>query len=415
MSATRDPDRIFRAWLEQMPSEAPDRAIAAVLQATEAAPQVRAWPWLGRWRPNQMNRLSIIAATAAVLVALAGGAILLTSGGKGPAQPTAAPSVAATPVPTPAVEGPGQFDSALSGLWVAEPGSISGLPDQGSRIQLGFDWGDRLTINVQTNYATGTQTLRSTSLAATPGQLRLRAQSGVNGCSTSDVATYSWQRSTDGLFLTLALIEDTCVLRATTFARTWVRTLGGVNDGGTGMALMADPYPDMQVTLPKLTWGMQALPPVDIGTFGQGDPERHFTIFLNPQGFADGCATTARGEFQIEKTTEALRAYIEGLPATSVTATPTAIGGLAAAHITGVTTAKSCAAGQAALFYEPPYPGSNGGPGEIGFTFGETLSLWAVVVDGDLVVIAYTGSGVATADEQAIMDTIKFTNGLPTP
>jgi hypothetical protein len=359
-----------------------------------------------------MNRLSVIAAAAVVLAALIGGAYILAGNNSAPpAPPTAAPSGA----PTPTAAAITAFDEAMRGLWVADAEPITGLPQQGPRIQLAVNWDGGLSLNVQTDYANGTEALGSDSLSAGPGQFRLRSQSSAGGCPQADIGTYTWQRSIDGLFLTIAAVTDPCELRATTLARTWVRSLGGVNDGGPGMALMTDPYPDMQATLPKLTWGMQALPPVDIGTFVGGDPDRHFTIFLNPMGFADGCATTARGEFPIDKTTEALRAYIAGLPATNVKVTPTTIGGLAAAHITGDTAPKACAAGDAALFYEPAFPTSNGGPGETKFAFGDTLSLWAVVVDGDLLVLAYTGNGVATADEQAIMDTIVFTNGLPTP
>jgi hypothetical protein len=360
-----------------------------------------------------MNRLSVIAAAAVVLAALIGGAYLLAGSNSPAPAPTATP--VATPVATAAAEPVSSFPATLSGSWAADAEVINGLVGQGSRIQATFAWDGGSEFVVQTDYVGGYQALKSDSLASSLGQIRLRSQNTVDSCTKGDIGTYGWSRSADGLFLTLTLVDDACALRATTLARTWVRTLGAVNDGGPGMALMTDPYPDMLATLPKLTWGMQALPPVDIGTFVGGDPDRHFTIFLNPMGFADGCATTARGEFPIDKTTEALRAYIAGLPATNVKATPTTIGGLAAAHITGDTTPKTCAAGDAALFYEPAFPTSNGGPGETKFTFGDTLSLWAVVVDGDLLVLAYTGNGVATADEQAIMSTIVFTNGLPTP
>jgi hypothetical protein len=411
MSATRDPDRLLRAWLDLMPDEAPDRAIAAVLQAVETTRQARVLPRIGPWR-LPMNRLSLIAAVTVIVAALIGGTYILVGNNSArPALPTAAPT--GTPVPTAATVA--AFDEALWGLWVADAEPIAGLPQQGARIQLAVNWDGGVSLNVQTDYANGTEALGSDSLAASPGQFRLRAQSSTGGCQQGDIGTYTWVRSTDGLFLTLAAVNEACALRSTTLARTWVHSLGGVNDGGPGMALMTDPYPDMQVTLPKLTWGMGALPPVDIGAFGAGDPDRHFTIFLNPRGFADGCATTGRGEFQIDKTTEALRTYIAGLPATNVKADPTTIGGLTASHISGDTVAKPCAAGDAALFYEPAFPTSNGGPGEITFAFGEHLSLWAVVVDGDLLVLAYTGVGVTTADEQAIMDTISFTNGLPTP
>ena len=79
MTATRDPDRLLRAWLDLMPDEAPDRAIAAVLQATQAAPQARALPWTGRWRSpmNRLPRAVTAMATVLILVALLAAAALV--------------------------------------------------------------------------------------------------------------------------------------------------------------------------------------------------------------------------------------------------------------------------------------------------------------------------------------------------
>jgi hypothetical protein len=413
MTTERDFDRVARAWLDLMPSEAPDRTVESVLQAVATAPQVRRWPWTGQWRPN-LNRLTIIAATVALLVVAIGGAMLLSSGRQNlPVQTPTPEPMTVTPAPT--SEAPVAFDETLWGSWAAEAPPIPGLPSQGSRIQTTFSWDDGVELVVQTSYENGYRALTSDALPADPGEFRVRSQSTVDGCQGGDVGTYTWTRSTNGLFLTVAAVDDACAIRATTLTRTWVRTLGAVNDGGTGMALMTDPYPDMLVTLPKLTFGMPALPPVDIGTFREGDPELHFTIFLNPLGLADGCATGDQGSFQIDKTPAALRTYIAGLPTTNVTSIATTIGGLAARHITADSTAGTCAAGDMTLFKELPFPTSNGGPGEIKFALGEKLSLWAVVVDTDLLVLAYTGPGVSTADEQAIMDTIQFTNGLPTP
>jgi len=49
MTDERNFERITRAWLDLMPDEAPDRTIAAVLQAVETVPQVRSpWRWLTR-------------------------------------------------------------------------------------------------------------------------------------------------------------------------------------------------------------------------------------------------------------------------------------------------------------------------------------------------------------------------------
>ena len=44
MTSERDFDRLAQAWLELGPDEAPDRAVAAVLQAAETTPQVRRRP-----------------------------------------------------------------------------------------------------------------------------------------------------------------------------------------------------------------------------------------------------------------------------------------------------------------------------------------------------------------------------------
>ena len=75
MTTERDFDRLARAWLDLGPNEAPDRVVAAVLQAAETTPQVRRPIGRSIWRSFHMNRLSI-AAIAVVLVAVVGGGIL---------------------------------------------------------------------------------------------------------------------------------------------------------------------------------------------------------------------------------------------------------------------------------------------------------------------------------------------------
>ena len=78
MTSERDFDRLARAWLELGPDEAPDRVVAAVLQAVEDTPQVRRplrWP---TWRSFKMNRISQAAGLAAILVVVIGGGILLS-------------------------------------------------------------------------------------------------------------------------------------------------------------------------------------------------------------------------------------------------------------------------------------------------------------------------------------------------
>ncbi len=114
MTSERDFDRLARAWLELGPDEAPDRVVAAVLQAAETTPQVRRpirWP---TWRSFHMNRMSLAAGAVAILVVVMGGGILLNqrnqavTGGPSPTPgvtssqpavvaPSATPGVSASP------------------------------------------------------------------------------------------------------------------------------------------------------------------------------------------------------------------------------------------------------------------------------------------------------------------------------
>jgi hypothetical protein len=106
MTDDRDFDRIARAWLEIGPNEAPDRAVAAVLEAAETTPQVRPLPQRLLWRFPMLNRLPIAAYVAVAVAIVVGGGLLLLrpnngSGIGGATQsPSPSPSVAATPAPT---------------------------------------------------------------------------------------------------------------------------------------------------------------------------------------------------------------------------------------------------------------------------------------------------------------------------
>lgn len=99
MTSERDFDQLARAWLELGPDEAPDRVVAAVLQAAETTPQVRRpirWP---SWRFRHMTRLPLAAGAAAVLVVAIGGGFLVSQPDRpvGGSSPSPSPSVAAGP------------------------------------------------------------------------------------------------------------------------------------------------------------------------------------------------------------------------------------------------------------------------------------------------------------------------------
>jgi hypothetical protein len=91
MTSERDFDRLARAWLELGPDQAPDPAVAAILRAVDATPQVR--------RPFALpiRRPLAGAAVAALAIVVVGGAILLSQRnqpqtGSPATLPTAAPS-----------------------------------------------------------------------------------------------------------------------------------------------------------------------------------------------------------------------------------------------------------------------------------------------------------------------------------
>jgi len=79
MTTDRDFDRLARAWLETGPDEAPDRVIAAVLQAAETTPQVRRGLRRPTWRSFPMNRLSMAAVLAVAILAAGGGILYIGS------------------------------------------------------------------------------------------------------------------------------------------------------------------------------------------------------------------------------------------------------------------------------------------------------------------------------------------------
>ena len=93
MTSERDFDRLARAWLDLGPDEAPDRVVAAVLQAAETTPQVRRpirWPSL---KDFNMTRLPVLATVAATIVVVIGGLLFINRpNDRGVGAPSTSPS-----------------------------------------------------------------------------------------------------------------------------------------------------------------------------------------------------------------------------------------------------------------------------------------------------------------------------------
>jgi len=205
MSNERDFDRIARAWLDLGPDEAPDRAVAAVLQAVEATPQVRR-PWI---RPSRrfptMNRLVTLAAIAAALViAVGGGALLL-------GRPDGDRSVG-VPVPSPSASPSESVPAALRYLWLGETRDVAGL--ETDRSFLGF------TAD-EANYL---DALASTASMSAPDRLTLTLKAAEHGCEAGAIGTYTVQLSPGGTKLNLAAIDEACSARRDAMAGDWLRS-----------------------------------------------------------------------------------------------------------------------------------------------------------------------------------------------
>jgi hypothetical protein len=213
MTDERNFDRLARAWLDLMPDEAPDRTIAAVLQAVETAPQARPpYRWLTRRFPN-MNRLSLAAAIAAAVVAVGGGLWLTRSEG----PPTGAQSPSPSPSPSGAPPSAALTPEELQYPWLGEVVEAPDLPVGRDRwiLQIGPS---TVYLDVQPQF------LLSDVTAGDPNQLRLVASNSTGGCSPGDVGIYAWSLSPKGTQLQLSATEDACEARRAAFEGSFQRS-----------------------------------------------------------------------------------------------------------------------------------------------------------------------------------------------
>lgn len=215
MTRTRDFDRVARAWLDLMPSEVPDRVVDTVLQAVETTPQVR--PPIGATfrRSNLMNRFSL-AATATVIVVVAGGALLFNQlQAKRPDAGSPVPSSSAAE--SPAASATGALPAALQARWFGSPKAVSGMtPGAGSTVVFSAS---SLAITQSNEQNTAHLTATATLVG---GQLRVQTGQGVaGGCTSGQAGTYSFSLSPSGQTLTITTTSDDCAVRGAALAGTW--------------------------------------------------------------------------------------------------------------------------------------------------------------------------------------------------
>jgi hypothetical protein len=100
MTASRDPERLIRAFLNEGPIELPDRTYDAVRSRLD---RTRQRVVIGPWREPRMSNLMRLAIAAAAVVVVAVVGINLLPGGGGVGGPAVSPSPSPTIAPTPTV------------------------------------------------------------------------------------------------------------------------------------------------------------------------------------------------------------------------------------------------------------------------------------------------------------------------
>jgi hypothetical protein len=400
MTTQRDADRILRAWLDLMPDEAPDRAVAAVLQAVETTPQRRRRIAFGPRRSTSMTRFALIAAAAALGVALLGGA-LLVGGRPSTIAPTPAPAtIPSPPAPSPTVA-PTPAPEALRANWLADAAGQSILGDGTGLI--------RLVVSANGASAwmlapSGNEAGRSTVHSAAPDILELSLDRERPGCAAGAVGRYRWSVTDDRLHLTLEAIEDECAARAEAMGRTWTRTHVGASDGGT--AVVPDVGPLFQVTLPAGSYTTR--PMTDAQEIF--DQPRDYILYAwkNPQGFASPC--TMRDRYPWEPGAQAFVDYIDQSDAfTNVRTEATTVGGYPAIHLQfeSVDSYAPCPDAEWLMQLVP----KDMPEGEWHIGFGEPDSYY--VVDHPDATMLFQVLPVGDASEADVMQSIQFLEGLP--
>jgi hypothetical protein len=248
MTAEQPLDRTTRAWLDLMPDEAPDRVIDAVLLAVDTAPQVRR-PWIaGPTRSNRMNRLILIAATAAVVVGLLGGAALIAGGRLGPTPslaPTSAPIATAVPSIGPSTAANG-VPASLQSTWVGPPRD---LPERGSVTRAALEFGvTGACLGVSSSPGC---VIASSRLDQAGGNTLEFSTPTANDCAAGDTGSYPYLLSAGGRILTIQPGADPCAVRAAAFPGTWFRRSCTQPENGCLGDLEAGTYPT-QFIAPKL-------------------------------------------------------------------------------------------------------------------------------------------------------------------
>jgi hypothetical protein len=122
MNATRDPDAILNAWLDEGPTDLPDATRRAILTSLPTTPQARRGPF-APWRFFPMNTYARLAAAAVVAVIAIGGALYLI----GPSNGLGGPGLTASPSPAPTAAATHPSGTPDTTTWIPFSSTVFGF------------------------------------------------------------------------------------------------------------------------------------------------------------------------------------------------------------------------------------------------------------------------------------------------
>ena len=324
MSATRDFDDIARAWLDLMPSEAPDRAVDAVLEAVSSAPQRRGRRF-GPRRFTPMARLGLAGGLAAAIV-IAGALALGPRTSPDVTNPANSGDPSASPSVSPdAGRTAGALDSALRSTWAAFANENATLSTGAGPVSLVVN--PVGTSIAAENYGPG-HGYASTASQIAPDQVEVVLDRDGGGCFAGDRGVYNVQLDDTKGYLTITSLSDECSNRFLVFVGRWVRSLDDPSTIGAGAITALDP--GFSIVMPDDDYQTRHLTDfVEIaGT------TYSLMVHKNPQPFADPCST-AEERVPYQPGAQAFVDFFKGNDAYDVTdIAPLTISGHDALHAT---------------------------------------------------------------------------------
>ncbi len=356
MTTQRDFDQIARAWLELSPDEAPDRTIAAVLDAVATTPQVRTWRPVLRRLPF-MNRPLLAAVVAAGLIVAVGGGIWISRPGPDVGGPSSQPfgSPQASPSGHQSASSGTPIPVGLRSRWFGGVRAVSGL-EPGAGASLDFQSG---TFGITQSNHQEVVLYASTASVAIDGSLRLVTSASRPDCNVGDVGTYPWTLSPSGQTLTIGAGADACPARQAAVPGVWWSidckvgdTCLGDLDAGTYGSEYIDPllaanaygswaprYGALSFTVPD-GWANSAdwpstfklTPTADYALETKDGPPdgvyHEVEVFTQPAAAIQDGTCDSKPEPSVGRSVDGLVAWLEKLPSIATTpATPITIDG----------------------------------------------------------------------------------------